>query len=297
MSMLHTLLLVVLGAWPVASSAQFLVMQRPLDLGTAIPGTTVRCETQRCGEVALTRLNASGAFYVAHATPATLRGPSYSLRAQVRVACLPNGTGAACRAGTSSTPIRWGVGAEVVVAAGTPAGLYRGLITILVEGAGWQERQRVPVTLRVEQRTPSCMLTRHGSLRFGRATAHAAGTIVLDPVLGTRHGSLGRRLADASSFSLAYAHITTSTEHVVITVTAPPSLTGRTGHVAFASALAWRPVAGGPLHAALTGSGSLVLKTPPQGALELRLGGRIDVPAYAPAGRYRGTIQMQAHCY
>ena len=295
---MHWILPLLLLCIPQATAAQ-LVVRRPIDLGAAEPGQTVRCDAARCGEAMRTGSHSAGALYVASVSAVPLRAGQTSLAFAPVVTCLgaEESAGPSCTASGANDRLRWGLGGAVATTRHTPPGEYRGFVTVVVQGPEGEERLEVPVSLSVREAAPGCTLTQEGLLHFGSASAGHVGTMTLDPALGSRSLAGGHQSAHGSSYSMPTARIATSARHVLIAVAAPDLLQGPAGAVDFASSLAWRQRGGGPYMSALRGSGSTTLKPGSQGMLELRLGGRLTVSPSAPPGHYRGTVQIRYHCF
>jgi len=248
---------------------------RPLDLGTGAPSEILHCQAlSHCSVITYT--GPQRAPYVLRIAGQSLQGLPFT----ASVTCL----------GTCADP-RWALGGTASIPQGATPGIYRGIVTLVLEGPDGAIRQNVPVTARVRASEPACTLSQDRVLHFGHGLASQPGELILNPVHGLRTLTGAQKASPPSPYQISAIHIATTLDHVLITVSAPSVLRSPTAAMRFTSLLASN-------HSlAITGSGSTTLTPDEQGTLRLRLGGRVSVTSNTPPGRYRGTIQIRYHCY
>ena len=261
----------------------------------------------QCGEVD-TRTSFSfrvGGSYRASVTATALVMGTSRISWSPAVACvrvddkgesISGGGGSACTQTISARDqgIFWDLGGSVSIPAGAAVGSYAADVTLDVSGPGLDDSITLGAALTVTAAPTVCNVSTSGSLDFGRAAAHRAGTVTISPVTGSRAYAGGQDdPSGTSSFSLAAAEVSTNARTVMVTVGAPATLGGA---LSFESYLAARQLPSGSWSLAVTGSGSSSRSVGTNGRLGFRMGGRVSTTSSSAAGSYSAAASLSFTC-
>lgn len=251
-------------------------------------------EALRCGEIEAFLPAATA--YVASITAVPLKSGPRTLVWDPAVWCAsalrPTRT-RACAAGNSGR-ILWQIAGHVRQGQSVLPGLYQGAAILMLEAGDDAWSVRVPVSLEVLDKQPSCMLSGGGHLDFGRAEGMRATTITLDPMQASRSWPG----PNESPMAYAFAHMTVRSPaaNLTVNVHAPRELSAAGASVSFTSLLAYRTDDSGPWALLMKGSGSRTIAIPANRNLQFRLGGTVITTQASPESRYTGAVTVSFHC-